>query len=211
MALFKTSSGDVLHIYDENNCIIDTETTEFEEQLLALKHIDPEDCVLELGGRYGSVSRCIQSVLKDKSQHLIVEPDERVWKALEQNMSNHGFSPIIFEGFISNKPLKLSNLECCNGYGATSEPSDTNNCVQHTSLKNIIDITGLNFNALVADCEGFLETFFRENEWFVKQMRIVIFEKDYCEKCDYEYVINLLNEYGFEPVYEGFQNVFVKS
>jgi hypothetical protein len=208
MALFKTSSGDVLHLYDENNCIIDSVYTESDEQLLVLKYIHETDCVLELGGRYGSVSRCIQSVLQDKSQHLIVEPDERVWKALEQNMLNHGFSPIIFEGFISNKPLKLSNLE--SGYGATSEPSDNNNCAQHTSLKNIIDITGLNFTALVADCEGFLETFFRENEWFVKQLRIVIFEKDYCEKCDYEYVIKLLYDNNFMHVYVGSQNVYIR-
>ena len=45
--------------------------------------------MLELGGRYGVASYCIQNKLKNKKLHLVVEPDKSVLVSLHQNIRNN--------------------------------------------------------------------------------------------------------------------------
>ena len=69
----------------------------------------------------------------------------------------------------------------------------------------------LPFNVLVADCEGFLEVFFDENPEFYDNLRLIIFEEDYPEKCNYDKIKNKLLEKQFINLVEGHQNVWIKS
>ena len=78
-----------MEIYDEYNNFVDTENMEVEEQKLAKYYILPDDVVLELGGRYGSVSCIINSKLNNKTNEVVVEPDQRVWDALEKNRNRN--------------------------------------------------------------------------------------------------------------------------
>ena len=59
------------------------------EQELVNHYILPDDVVLELGARYGSVSCVINSKLNNKQNQVVVEPDERVWQALQQNKTRN--------------------------------------------------------------------------------------------------------------------------
>ena len=68
----------------------------------------------------------------------------------------------------------------------------------------------LNFNVLVADCEGFLESFFDENPTFYDSLRLLIFEADYADKCNYNKIRRTLLEKGFKPLLHGHQNVWKK-
>ena len=68
-----------------------------------------------------------------------------------------------------------------------------------------------NFNVLVADCEGFLETFFEENPEFYDNLRLVIFEADYPDKCDYNKIRYALKVRGFIQTLNGHQNVWIKN
>lgn len=52
--------------YDRHGKVIDTATLETEEQELAKKYIEPNDIVLELGARYGTVSCAINGKLANK-------------------------------------------------------------------------------------------------------------------------------------------------
>ena len=52
------------HHFNENMEIIDTESLEKTEQDLADKFISYNDIVLEIGGRYGTVSTIINKKLK---------------------------------------------------------------------------------------------------------------------------------------------------
>jgi FkbM family methyltransferase len=155
------------------------------EQDLADMYILENDVVLELGARYGSVSCVINSKLNNKNNQVVVEPDDRVWDALEKNRNNNNCEFNIVNGFISNKKLDLTNLDCClGGYGATFiENNDTK--IPSYSLDEIKNKYNLKFNVLVADCEGFLEVFFDENPNFYDDLRLIIFEADYPNKCNY--------------------------
>jgi FkbM family methyltransferase len=200
-----------MNIIDQFGNIVDIENIEKPEQDLVNKYILRDDIVLELGARYGSVSCIINSKLNNKKNQVVVEPDDRVWNALEKNKINNNCDFNIVKGFISNKNLDLTNLnDYLDGYGATFiENNDTK--IPSFSLNEIKIKYNLNFNVLVADCEGFLETFFDENPDFYDNLRLIIFEADYPEKCNYNKIKNILIIKKFKKVLEGHQNVWIKS
>jgi FkbM family methyltransferase len=198
-----------MNIVDLHGNKVDIENIEYPEQQLANQYILENDVVLELGARYGSVSCIINSKLNNKNNQVVVEPDERVWDALEKNRKNNNCEFNIVKGFISNKNLDLTNLEGCNGYGATFiENNETK--IPSFSLDEITNKYKLKFNVLVADCEGFLEVFFDENPNFYDNLRMIIFEEDFPEKCNYDKVKNKLIEKKFNKIIEGHQNVWMK-
>lgn len=92
-----------IFIYDLNDELVDIKNIEKREQELVKENIKEDDIVLELGARYGSVSCIINSKLSNKNNQVSVEPDERVWNALEKNkkINNCGFN--IVKGFIGKK------------------------------------------------------------------------------------------------------------
>ena len=199
-----------MNILNEYGNYVDIKHVENQEQELAKQYILENDIVLELGARYGSVSCIINSKLNNKNNQVVVEPDDRVWDALEKNKINNNCEFNIIKGFISNKKLDLINLDVClGGYGATFiESNDTK--IPSYSLDEIKNKYNLNFNVLVADCEGFLEVFFDENPNFYDNLRLIIFEADYTEKCNYNKIKNKLIEKKFNKILEGHQNVWIK-
>ena len=200
----------MMNIVDLFGNKVDIQNIEKPEQDLVNEYILENDVVLELGARYGSVSCIINSKLNNKKNQVVVEPDDRVWDALEKNKNSNNCEFNIVKGFISNKKLGLTNLNVyLGGYGATFiENNDTT--IPSYSLEEITNTFNLNFNVLVADCEGFLEVFFDENPSLYDNLRLIIFEADYCEKCNYDKIKNKLIEKNFYKILEGHQNVWIK-
>jgi FkbM family methyltransferase len=190
---------------------INIKYVEKQEQDLANQYVLEDDIVLELGARYGSVSCIINSKLKNKTNQVVVEPDDRVWKALELNRERNNCHFHIVKGFISNKKLDLTNKSAyLGGYGATYIENEKT-LIPSYSLNEIIKKYNLNFNVLVADCEGFLEVFFDENPNFYTKLRLIIFEADYPQKCNYDKIKHNLKKHKFTKLLEGHQNVWIKS
>ena len=199
----------IMNIRNEKGDRINTDFFEKDEQDLAKKYIMENDTVLELGARYGSVSCVINSKLKCKTNQVVVEPDSRVWEALEKNRYANNCEFGIIKGFLSNKKLSLTNCDSYNGYAATSVVDD-NTTIPSFSLEEITRTYNLTFNVLVADCEGFLECFFDENPGFYDNLRLVIFEADYANKCNYKKIKSALADKGFTEKQAGFQNVWLR-
>lgn len=200
-----------MRFFNENNIKIDNYQMEAEEQYLVLKYIKEDDVVLELGARYGTVSCAINSKLNDKTKQVSVEPDDRVWEALENNKKNNNCHFNIVKGFISNNKLGLINKEVCyNGYGSSSVVDETST-IESFTLNDIIMKYNLQFNVLVADCEGFLETFVDENPTFFERLRMCIFEADYPENCNYPKIREYLESLNFKKIKGDYQNVYIKQ
>ncbi len=200
-----------MKIYDHNNNLVDTNKMEKPEQDLAKKYIKKDDVVLELGARYGSVSCIINSQLSNKNNQVSVEPDSRVWDALEKNakINNCGFN--IIKGFIGEKKMDLTNLDFYyGGYGSTFIYNE-NSKIQSYTLDEVKKKYNLKFNVLVADCEGFLEVFFDENPNFYNDLRLIIFEADCPDKCNYKKIREALIKYNFKAISTGHQNVYIKT
>lgn len=190
---------DSIPYIDEKGHVIDHKNEEREEQMLVLKYLPRTAKVLELGARYGTVSCAISSVLEDPTQHIAVEPDTDVIQALEANRVSHGASFRIFNGVVSSKPMFLEKYGR-NGYGSFTSVSDHPNTVSAPleSLSNVVP-----FDCLVADCEGFLEQFVRENPEFIKKLRVIIYETDRQTTCDYNYINSVILDAGLKCVYKG--------
>ena len=170
-----------MKIYTENNDIISNDC-EIREQELVNKFIKEDDIVLELGARYGMISCVINQKLNNKNNQVSIEPDNRVWNALENNKRLNNCNFQIVKGFISNKKLNLTNLQFT--YGSTYE-EDNNSNIDCFTLDEIQQKYNIKFNVLVADCEGYLEEFFNQNPELYNNLRLVILEEDYKEKCNY--------------------------
>jgi FkbM family methyltransferase len=190
----------------ENGSIINHKENERDEQELVRKHLKKDARVLELGARYGTVSCLISAILDDPSKHVAVEPDVSVLSALIYNKLTHSGKFHIVVGAISRTPVSF-DFTC--GYGNHTVPSSFST-VETFTLEEIEKRYDVSFNCLVADCEGFLEQFFRENPDFPSKLDMIIFESDGGDWCDYVYVKETLQRAGLRPVVDGFQSVWVR-
>lgn len=156
------------------------------------------------------MSYAINQILTNKKNQVVVEPDDRVWDALTNNRDINKCEFNIVKGFVSNKQLSLTNLDVYyGGYGATFVDDETTNIRSYT-MDEIKATYGLDFNVLVADCEGFLERFFDENQQFFDGLRLIIFEADYPEKCNYDKIRKELQKRNLREIISGHQNVWCK-
>lgn len=184
--------NDELIYYDENDEIINHNIMEEVEQKLCDKHIKPDDVVLELGARYGTISCLVNRKINDKKNHYVVEPDSNVWKALEDNMKINDCDFNIIKGVIGNKKYKLIG----NGYAKKSVIDSSNN---NSQIENYY-IPDVEFNTLIVDCEGYLETFYDDNKDFFKKINKIIMECDCPNDCNYNRLLNEFNDLGFHIV-----------
>lgn len=211
---------------DREGKVVDV-SYEAEEQFLVRTYIPKNARVLELGARYGTVSCVISEVLNDPTQHVAVEPDNSVIEALECNKRTHDAQFHIFEGVVSSKKYELGFIDSTFDfyeYGTYTKESE-NPTVQSQTLEQLEERYGVQFDCVVADCEGFFCTFVDENLERIKNMRVLIYEqdgipwKDYMEK--YKKLDDTLISMGFvrvctipHPKYENnphFHNVWVKE
>jgi FkbM family methyltransferase len=176
------------------------------EQALAYAYVEAADCVLELGARYGTVSCAANLKLARRTDHVVVEPDETVWAALEANRARNRCEFHVVRGFVSRQPLGL----CGEGYGTQSRPDAASAVPCHTLEAVCERFGGLRFTALLADCEGFLETFLEENPSLLDSLRLVIFEKDNPARCNYRRVKKALRERGFAQLVGRFREVWAR-
>lgn len=189
--------------------IIDIAALEVTEQRIAEQYIRPDDVVLELGARYGTVTAKIQSKLARKDLHVAVEPDRRVVQALRTNLQDHGCTPLVFEGIVSKQPGVLQG----NGYGTIVRLGVDGTCCASTTVEELEAKLGAKFTVLIADCEGCLGPFLQDFPGLLDQLRLVHFETDPgYNQTDYEQVKTLLKEHGFqEAEHEAWQWVFVRA
>ena len=126
------------------------------------------------------------------------------------NKKNNECNFHIIKGFASKRKLNLTNLnDYFGGYGATSI-EDKKSKIPIYEFKALEARFKLNFNTLVADCEGFLDVFLQENPQIYKNFSKIIFEADYPNKCDYDKIYKNLSKNNFKKILKGHQNVFLK-
>ncbi len=196
--------------YNEKDEKIDHKNNEIDEQYQAYKFIKPNDVVLELGGRYGTVSVVINKMVNGNSNHVVVEPDENIIPSLEKNKTINKSNFTILPKFISNKKKKI----IYDGYGTRVEDSENdegNN--KKISYQEFREMYPQNFNVLVADCEGCLCEFLEMMGDDFNKLTKVIFEADQTHLCDYEKIKEKLKNAGFveKDNNHNFRFVYVKG
>lgn len=198
--------------YDENNNLLDNDFLNIENgtRYLIKKYIKSDMKVLELGARYGTVSVCLNYLLNEPTKQLLcVDPDNKIKNCLEKNRNINNCSFNIFNGAISKKELYV----CYNGCIWETKTYITppihlkSEKILTLSIEKIQELYNIDFNCLIADCEGFLLEFIKENEDFFDKLECVIYEEDCCithpinnDYIDYNEVENFLKIKGFKLV-----------
>jgi len=204
-----------MKFYNEENQLVDYKNLETVEQFLVKKYIGGNDSVLELGARYGTVSCTINKKIYNPVNQVSVEPDGRVISALKKNRDINNCKFHIIYGFISNEKLSLERTEyVCQGneklkgYGSTFVKDNSSN-IKSYNLTEIEKNYNLQFDSLVADCEGYLEKFLEENPILYKKLNKIIFEEDYTDKCNYTKIKDNLKDNNFiEKEFSWIENAF---
>lgn len=191
---------------DRNNNPVNVEF-EAEEQYLVRKYIPKDATVLEMGARYGTVSCVLSQILDDPTKHLAVEPDYTVIEALIKNRDTNGGKFHIFEGVVSSKGYEICYTDPkvdFYEYGTYTKETETPT-IKNLSLESLSKEYDLNFDCIVADCEGFFCTFVEENPEAIKNMRVIIYEQDgtpwreFTKK--YDQLNITLENYGFQRIH----------
>jgi FkbM family methyltransferase len=209
--LFISADIDNNKYYNEKGKLINHKVEERTEQEQAFKYIEPNDIVLELGGRYGTVSAIINYKLNNKKNHVVVEPDENIIPSLTKNRNLNNSDYHILPKIISNTNKKKIDA----GYGThyvdvdNNNDNKTNNIISYQDFKKQYP---LNFNVIVADCEGCLAEFIKNMGDDFSKINKIIFEADFPNLCNYDQLIQNLINNGFTMIEEDskFRYVFMK-
>lgn len=193
--------------YNEYNKILSYQH-EIEEQIDAFNVVNPDACVLELGGRYGVVSCVINFKLNNKRNHFVVEPDKTVIDTLNKNRDIHNAEFIIYNGTVSKSPKQFENYGIASR--TTSPINDEYNVVQNITVDKIESTFNLNFTCLVADCEGYICQFILDFPELFDKINTILIEEDGKDVCNYEYVSNFFKTKGFYKIKDGFHPVWSK-
>jgi hypothetical protein len=201
--------------------------TEAVEHGLVDKYLLPADSVLELGGRFGTTSCHITSKQKNSGKLVTVEPDSSVWNLLAQNRIAHSCNFWIYHGVISNESVIVEQ----SSYATRAVASPTTRKGKgkvptgYMEFDEIQKATGVQFNALLIDCEGCLEGMFRNKAGndtmeqlasYLQQVEVIIIEADMpvgapdcMDNCvDYKAWLQRFESIGFTKVHEKKDTVY---
>ncbi len=172
---------------------------EYPEQVMAINHIKPSDCVLEIGGNIGRNTVLISCILDDDTNLVSLESDPRIAVQLKENCALNNLNPHIEASALSKRKLIQS--------GWTTIPSDVvipgYMEVPTITYDNLIKKYNKKFNVLVADCEGALYYILKDEPKMLNNIETIIIENDFEEMEHKIYVDTIFANNGFSCVYNG--------
>jgi len=171
--------------------------TEIPEQIMACNFINENDCVLELGGSIGRNSCVINTILKNKNNHLVIEPSIQEAEQLKKNRDNNNLGFNIEICAISDIPLYSRGWYTYTNQVAGSVP------VKTLTYKQIKDKYNLNFNVLVIDNEGNIVKMLKSFPDILNNIRLILIEHDFnsAEDLNYFYSVMKANKFNLTEKY----------
>ena len=176
---------------------------EYPEQLMIMRYVNENDKVLEIGGQVGRTSHIIQTIVNNPKHHVIMECDPKTAKKLRTNLNFNTYNNAIIEtAGLSHVKLYMTgggvdaprHFEKDIPSGAVEIPTIT-----YSELCKKYDI---DFDVLVADCEGSLYYIFKEDPNMLNNIHTVIMENDYHDVNHKQTVDTILTSKGFKVIYK---------
>lgn len=150
------------------------------------KYVHANSSVLELGSRYGVVSCAIARKLGNSGKQVSVEPDHKVQEANKFNQKANGCKYNLEHGAVSKEPMdSMENFISLGESTMKSSKKSGSNAFTLRTKTPQLSIDGLekkyslNFDTLVADCEGCVIDVLKENPELVNKLHTVILEIDF--------------------------------
>ena len=178
---------------------------EYEEQILSVNYIKPNNCVLELGGNIGRNSMIISLLLDDPKKLVVIEPSKNIYNQLIENKNNNN---LLFNSeccAISERKLWSSKWNTYTEYKPGTVEIDT------MSFEEVKNKYNYRFDTLVCDCEGALYYILQDNEKILHDIETIIIENDFTDIKHKEYVDNIFKKYNLSCVYQKEGDSYVKT
>jgi hypothetical protein len=150
---------------------------EFPEQLMALKFIHPDAKVLEIGGNIGRNTLIINSIIDDSKNLVTLESDAHNAKVLEYNLKVNGFDSYVEPTALSKIPLIQKHWDTKPLEG-TEIPEGWVKC-NTINYEDFMKKYNINFDTLVADCEGALYHILKDYPMLLDGINLVLIENDF--------------------------------
>jgi FkbM family methyltransferase len=147
--------------------------------------------VLELGGSIGRNSCVINSLLEDKTQHVVIEPSKRELSHLEYNRDINGFKFSIENSAVSNIPLYSRDWK--------TYPTQVPHSVEVSTITydKLIEKYNMSFNVLIIDNEGNFVNMLKSFPTILDNIRLLIIEHDFNSEDDIQYFYKKMGDCGF--------------
>lgn len=171
---------------------------EWVEQMNSLEFLDPNAKVLELGSGPGRNTMMISCILNDESNLVTLECNPKKVEVLRQNRLANKFrfhselAALSYRKLMYNPELELTlpGDELRHGY----------EWINTMTLEDIKAKYGIEFDTLVADCEGALYYILQDNQRLLENIGTVILESDYLLAEHKWAVEDLFKRYGLQRV-----------
>jgi FkbM family methyltransferase len=173
---------------------------EYPEQFLSVRFIKPDDCVLEIGGNIGRNSCVISKILNNSNNLLVIESDPLSVSKLEENKNINSLNFKIEGSAISKVPLIQNEWN--------TKPIINNLIPDEWKIINTITWNDLkqkynmNFNVLVADCEGALYYILKDEPEFLNGFQTILIENDFTDITHKEFVDEEFKRNNFKLVFK---------
>jgi len=174
---------------------------EYPEQLMCMRNIREDSKVLEIGGNIGRTAHIIHTIVNNPKHHVVMECDLNTAQELRENLDMNGYTALQIEtAALSKTPLWLVNgsprpfAENEVPPGAQKMPT--------ISYSEICQKYEVDFDVLVADCEGSLFYIFKEDPDMLNRIHTIIMENDYTDLDHKQMVDSILKMKGFQMVYQ---------
>jgi len=171
---------------------------EYPEQCMSCKLLKGDEKVLELGSNIGRNSLVIAAILKDQSQFVTMECDPESVKKVSEHRDINSMSFHIEPSALSKKPL--IQKEWMTKPSELVEPGWTR--VNTITYEELVAKYKIQFDTLIADCEGALYYILQDMPEVLSGMNLIIMENDYHDISHKQTVDRILREAGFERIYK---------
>jgi FkbM family methyltransferase len=190
---------------------------EFPEQQMVTRYLTGSEKVLEIGGNIGRNSLVIASILGNNPNFVVLESDTNIATQLTENRDLNHFTFSIESSALSKRKLiqhgwnTIVSDIVLDGYKSVS-------CITYNELVTKYNI---DFDTLVADCEGALYYILQDMPEMLDHISLIIMENDYHDinhKNEVDRILKEKNFYvdyvesgGWGPCYSKFFEVWKKS
>jgi hypothetical protein len=158
------------------------------EQELIAKFLPNDCCVLEMGGESGTTSLIINTILKDPSKHVLVEPSKNSMQKLMNLKKIYNTHFTVVNGFVGRNRSEHEKLwdEC-------------KQCKMF-DIRELENIVHQKFDVLIIDCEGAFYNILIDIPEILDNIRLIIIEMDGPDD-KVPFIRNKLIENNFELVH----------
>ena len=190
---------------------------ELPEQKLAVKYLNGNEKVLEIGGNIGRNSLIIASILEDETNFVTLECDENIANQLTENRNLNNLKFHIESSALSNRKLIQKEWNTIpsnilqNGF----------KWVNTITLDDLKTKYNIEFNTLVLDCEGAFYYILIDMPEILNNIKLIIMENDYHDINHKKYIDEVLSANNFHvdyvesggwgPCYNNFFEVWKKN